>query len=65
MGMLVRTAGVGLKQTEALFVEAVETEGGMIANLRRSARDEGSAADMGKDSHEVEAGRTAAGAGRG
>jgi hypothetical protein len=55
MGMLARTAGV--RRTEALLVEAIETEGGIIADSRRSARDEGSAADMGNDSQEGEAGK--------
>jgi hypothetical protein len=61
MGMLARTAGVRLRQTDALFVEAVEaeveTEGGIMADSRRSARDEGRAADMGNDSQEGEAGK--------
>ncbi|KAJ7694933.1 hypothetical protein B0H14DRAFT_2650810 [Mycena olivaceomarginata] len=55
MGMLARTAGV--RRTEALLVEAIETEGGIIADSRRSARDEGRAADMGNDSREGEAGK--------
>jgi hypothetical protein len=61
VGVLARTAGVRLRQTHALFVEAVEaeveTEGGIIADSRCSARDEGRAADMGDDSQEGEAGK--------
>jgi hypothetical protein len=48
---------VRLRQTDALFVEAVETEEGITADSRRSARDEDRAADMGNDSQEGEAGK--------
>jgi hypothetical protein len=46
MGMLALTAEV--RRTEAV---------GIMADSRRSARDEGRAADMGSDSHEGEAGK--------
>jgi hypothetical protein len=46
MGMLAQTAG--LRRTEAVVI---------IADSRRSAPDEGRAADMGSDSQEGEAGK--------